>query len=261
MQLSGLNIYPVKSSAGRSISESRVTSRGLACDREWMVTDEEGAFLTGRDYPALVRVNATPTIMGLTLDAPDMPSLLVNRAVFNTLRPTAVWGSRFEAYGGDKQADQWFSDLLGIRTKLLHTGGVSRRKLRADPSVKFGFADGYPLLLLSKASLAELNQRLSKPVTERNFRPNLVIDGEAPFAEDSWKRIRIGEVEFELMKACERCVFTTVDPDTGEKDASLEPLRTLGTYRRTAAGVLFGQNLVARGAGILRVGDGVEVLA
>lgn len=260
MQLTGLSIYPVKSTSAITLPAARVTSRGLACDREWMVTDPAGGFLTGRDYPALVRVRATPTIDGLHLQAPGQPALAVRRVVFNQIRATGVWSSRFEAFGGDKAADAWFSELLGREARLLHIGAASRRRLRADPSVTFGFADGYPLLLLSQASLGDLNSRLDRPVSERNFRPNLVIDGEVPFAEDGWKEIRIGDVRFELMKPCERCVFTTIDPDSGEADPGREPLRTLGSYRRTPAGVLFGQNLVARGDGIVRVGDPVRVV-
>lgn len=260
MRLTGLSIYPVKSTAAISLPASRVTSRGLACDREWMLTDPSGGFLTGRDYPALVRVRATPTIEGLHLEAPGRPALAVRRVSFNQIRPTGVWSSRFEAFGGDTAADAWFSELLGLEARLLYIGAASRRRLRADPSVTFGFADGYPLLLLSAASVADLNGRLQRPVSERNFRPNLVIDGVAPFAEDAWKEIRIGEVNFEVMKPCERCVFTTIDPDRGEADPAREPLRTLGSYRRTPAGVLFGQNLVARGDGILRVGDPVRVV-
>jgi uncharacterized protein YcbX len=260
MRLTGLWVYPVKSSAGQAIGSSRVTSRGLAGDRQWMVTDASGRFLTGREHPVLVRVRAVHTIDGLILEAPGLPQLQVRRAMFNTLRLTGVWSSRFEAYRGDLAADAWFSELLGIKAELLHIGGVSRRKLRADPSVRFGFADGYPVLLLNRASLDDLNDRLALPVTERNFRPNLVIDGAPAFAEDGWKRIRIGEVLFELMKPCERCVFTTVDPDTATLHPAQEPLRTLGSYRRTPAGVLFGQNLVARTEGILRLGDPVTLL-
>ena len=94
----------------------------------------------------------------------------------------------------------------------------------------------------------------------RNFRPNMVVNGNDAFAEDQWKRIRIGDVEFEHMKPCDRCVFTTIDPDTALPSADMQPLRTLGTYRRTEAGVMFGQNLVARGTGVIRVGDRVEVV-
>jgi len=260
MRLTGLWVYPVKSSAGQAIDRSRITSRGLAGDRQWMVTDSSGRFLTGREYPQLVRMQAVNTIEGLTLDAPGMPQLQIRRAVFNTLRFTGVWSSRFEAYCGDKAADAWMSKLLGIKAELLHIGNESRRTLRTDPSVRFGFADGYPVLLLNRSSLDDLNGRLASPVTERNFRPNLVIEGADAFAEDGWKRIQIGEVQFELMKPCERCVFTTVDPDTAVMHPAQEPLRTLGSYRRTPAGVLFGQNLVARTPGILQLGDAVTIL-
>jgi uncharacterized protein YcbX len=134
-----------------------------------------------------------------------------------------------------------------------------------DPHSQTGdevsFADAFPLLLISRAALDGLNARLAKPVSMLRFRPNLVVEGVAAHAEDGWKRIRIGEVEFDVAKACTRCVFTTVDPMRGERDPDGEPLRTLIGYRRTADGVTFGQNLIPRSAGSVRVGDAVEVLA
>jgi uncharacterized protein YcbX len=124
------------------------------------------------------------------------------------------------------------------------------------------FADGFPLLLISEASLADLNGRLETPVSMRRFRPNLVVDGERAYAEDQWRRIRVGDVEFEGAKNCSRCVFTTIDPDTGVKDPTREPLRTLGGYRRKPqGGVYFGQNLIPRSGGAIHVGDRVEILA
>ena len=123
------------------------------------------------------------------------------------------------------------------------------------------FADGYPLLAISQAALDLLNSRLTRPVPMLRFRPNLVIAGTAPHAEDGWKRVRIGGVEFDVAKPCIRCVFTTVDFERGAFDPSGEPLRTLLTYRRTPKGVSFGQNLIPRGAGTLRVGDAFQVLA
>jgi uncharacterized protein YcbX len=123
------------------------------------------------------------------------------------------------------------------------------------------FADGFPLLLISEASLADLNSRLDAPVEMRRFRPNLVVDGNRPYAEDNWQRIRVGDVEFAGVKNCSRCVFTTIDPDSGVVHPDKEPLRTLSTYRRRPqGGVYFGQNLIPRSGGVIRVGDPVTVL-
>ena len=260
MQLTQLWCYPIKSCAGIESSSARITSAGPAFDREWMVTDASGQFLTGRAHPKLVLVSAVPTIDGLALHAPGMPAHVVRRILFNRLRQTGVWAYRFDAWWGDESADAWFSDYLGMSARLLFIGANSNRALRVDPSIRFSFADGYPFLLISEASLADLNSRLEHPVSMRNFRPNMVVNGNDAFAEDQWKRIRIGDVEFEHMKPCDRCVFTTIDPDTALPSADMQPLRTLGTYRRTEAGVMFGQNLVARGTGVIRVGDRVEVV-
>lgn len=260
MQLSQLWSYPIKSCAGLSTSRTRITPAGPALDREWMLTDAAGQFLTGRWHRKLVLVKALPTIDGLSLQAPDMPDLLVRRVLFNRLRQTGVWAYRFDAWWGDVTADQWFSHYLGLSARLLYIGAQSRRALRADPSIRFSFADGYPFLLIGEGSLTDLNSRLKEPVSMRNFRPNIVVSGADAFAEDGWKRIRIGTVEFEHMKPCDRCVFTTINPDTAQPADDMQPLRTLGTYRRTAGGVMFGQNLVARGSGVIRVGDRVEVV-
>jgi hypothetical protein len=131
----------------------------------------------------------------------------------------------------------------------------------AAPEDRVGFADGFPLLLLSRASLEELNRQLPRAVRMENFRPNLVVEGCAPFAEDTWKRLRVGSVELEVVKPCARCVFTTVDPLTGQKAADGEPLRTLTRVRRIQGKAMFGQNVVVRRPGMLQVGDAVEVLA
>ncbi len=130
----------------------------------------------------------------------------------------------------------------------------------AGPGERVGFADGFPLLLVSRASLEELNRRLPRPVTMEHFRPNLVLEGCEPFAEDSWKRLRVGGVELELVKPCARCVFTTVDPLTGVKARDGEPLRTLTRFRRRDGKVLFAQNALVRRSGTLQVGDPVELL-
>ena len=260
MQLTQLWNYPVKSCAGIERSSARITSAGPAYDREWMVTDDSGQFVTGRTHPELLLARAIPTIDGLSLHAPGMPELVVRRVLFNRLRCTGVWGYRFDAWWGDSAADEWFSQYLGVAARLLYIGATSHRVLRADSTIRFSFADGYPYLLIGSASLADLNGRLERPVSMRNFRPNMVVDGAEAFAEDQWKRIRVGDVMFEHMKPCDRCVFTTIDPDTAQPSADMQPLRTLGTYRRTPGGVMFGQNLVARGTGVIRVGDQVEVI-
>ena len=122
------------------------------------------------------------------------------------------------------------------------------------------FPDGFPLLLIGQASLDDLSARVGRPLEMLRFRPNLVVEGSAPYAEDEWKRIRIGDLEFEVAKGCSRCILTTIDPGTGVRNADREPLTTLKTYRERNGEVYFGQNLLPRGTGELRVGMSVEVL-
>lgn len=264
MQLSNLYLYPIKSSAPLEVRTAAVEPRGIRDDRRWMVVDAEGRFLSGRQLPRLTLVRAGPNPDGLSLDAPGMPPLQVPFPQTGTSVPVSVWKSDVAARPAGAQADAWLSEFLQQPVRLVHMdAGVVRpmTDLHSQPGDEVSFADAFPLLLISQAALDGLNARLAKPVSMLRFRPNLVVDGVPAHAEDGWKRIRIGGVEFDVAKACTRCVFTTVDPARGERDPDGEPLRTLIGYRRTADGVTFGQNLIPRSLGTVRVGDAVEVLA
>lgn len=260
MQLTQLYRYPVKSCAGLPLSESPAGLMGLAGDRLWMIADRNGKFITGRQLPQMVLIRPTPLTDGLQLDAPDMEPLRVNCGEFRQPLHSTVWGYEFPAWAGPTEADDWLSFFLGIDCRLVYIGDQSARLLRSDPTKPLGFADGYQYMLIGEASLAELNRRLPQAVEMLQFRPNLVVAGGDAFAEDEWQAIRIGEVEFDVVKPCERCIFTTVDPQTGQFDAAKQPLATLNQFRSFPMGTLFGQNLVARNAGHLRLGDTVEVL-
>jgi uncharacterized protein len=239
---------------------------GIEHDRRWMAVRPDGTFLTGREVPSLVRVRAVPVPAGLGLSAPGMPGLEVHTPPADAPRlDITIWNDTCSAARAQAQADQWLSDYLGQPAVLVYVDAQMERPV--DPRYaasedRVGFADGFPLLLLSETSLAALNQRLPHPVSMARFRPNLVVDGCEPFAEDGWKRLRIGSVELAVVKPCARCVFTTVDPETGRRDPAGEPLRTLATFRRFGAKgqVMFGQNVVVRRPGTVRVGDPVEVL-
>lgn len=265
MQVTELNIYPVKSTRRIALNESEVLPRGLPWDRRWMLVDASGKFITGRQHPGLATVQTEIGDNVLHIHAAGHDSLslpLVPRE--RRVVEVTVWKDSVDALLAGSEADAWFSDFLGLDCRLVQmtddiSRGVNPDYGRAGDQVSF--ADGFPLLVISEASLTDLNSRLDQPVEMRRFRPNLVIDGERPYAEDDWRRIRVGEVEFEGVKNCSRCVFTTIDPDTGEKSPDMEPLRTLSSYRRRPeGGVYFGQNLIPRGAGVIRVGDSVTVL-
>lgn len=261
--LSAIHIFPIKSCAAWVRDEAVVEARGLAGDRRWMVTDVNGKFLTARQHPRLTLVRARADGGALALSAPDMPPLRLTPPASAARVETTVWKSLVRAQVADAEADGWISAFLGLPARFVHMDADCVRTVDADygrPGDEVSFADGYPLLLISQAALDALNAKLAQPVPMLRFRPSLVVAGTAPHAEDEWKRIRIGAIEFDLVKACTRCVFTTVDYERGEFDPAGEPLRTLTTYRRTPKGVTFGQNLIPRGRGRLRVGDAVEVL-
>lgn len=260
MQLSQLFIHPLKSSRGIDSTEAIVTQRGLVHDREWLLASPNGQFITGREEPSLVRLDVTPQAEGAEFRAPDRTTLTVRHASFATPLDTTVWKDQFIAWHGDTAADAWFSDYLGRPCRLLWLGEHSARPQKAGRPGTLSFADGYPFMLINRASLNELNSQLAEPVTTRHFRSNLVVDGDFPWQEDEWKRIKIGEVEFELTKPCTRCLFTTVDPDTGVPSSNHEPMQTLIRMRQLPAGICFGVNLVALNEGMIRVGDPVEVL-
>ena len=258
--LPALYRYPVKSTRGQRLDASPVSPLGLPFDRMWMVADPAGRFVTGREYPGLVLIDAVPSALGLTLSAPGRTPLFVPSSAFTEPCQTSVWGDRFAAWEGSAEAADWISAYIGARLKLLWTGAETARRVKVDDSVPLSFADGYPLLIIGQASLDDLSARVGRPLAMERFRPNLVVSGAAPFAEDGWKRIRIGTATFRIAKPCERCVFTTVDPETGRKALDQEPLRTLAKYRKTPDGVIFGQNVIAEGSTGLQCGMRVDVL-
>lgn len=260
MQLSELYHYPLKSCAPRALKDADVGPMGLPHDRHWMLARPDGEFITARDWPRLVLVTLTPTATGFEAEAPDMPVLVVDNRELGVSQPTEVWSDAFPAWRGNAQADRWFSEFLGTECILLYIGQETARH-QPRFGVPLSFADGYPLLLIGDGALADLNGRLAQPVSMRRFRPNLVVSDVPPFEEDYWKTVRIGEAEFDVVKPCARCIFTTVDPETGEKHPDGEPLSTLAGYRNQPEwGVTFGQNLIVTKPGRIRVGDEVEVL-
>ncbi|GAB7129510.1 MOSC domain-containing protein [Silvimonas sp. JCM 19000] len=257
--LDALYYYPIKSIAGITLDETSISPLGLPHDRAWMVSDLDGRLVTGREHPELVQVHAEVGVGTLTLRAPGLPELVVDLAQFEQAHPASVWKDNFSAWAGAAAADDWFSQYLGRPVRLLATNDTQRR-VRSAPDVPLSFADGYPLLLIGEASRRELSDWVGRDLAMARFRPNLVINDAPAFAEDGWKRIRIGDVILRIAKPCGRCVFTTVDPVTAQKSADQEPLRTLAKRRKGPEGAEFGQNVIAETSGVLRVGMPVEIL-
>lgn len=265
MRVSSLYVYPIKSSAPLPLSRAAVEPRGLRDDRRWMVVDGDGNFVTGRQIAGLTRIHAEPTATGLRLSAPGAaPIDVATPAPEHASRiEVQVWKDRVAALAVDPAADRWLSERLQTPVRLMFMDAGAVRPVASGfgrDGDQVSFADGFPLLLISQGSLDGLNARLAQPVSMLRFRPNVVVDGCAAHAEDRWRRLRMGDIEFDVAKACRRCVFTTVEPERGERDPSGEPLRTLVEYRRREDGVYFGQLLIPRGSGTIETGAPVVVL-
>jgi hypothetical protein len=261
--VAGLFVYPVKSCGGIEVDRIEVDDFGFRHDRRWMIVDGGGRFLTQRTVPLLATIHAGFSDGRLSLRSAGWKDLDLEAfpADANT-EPVIVWRDTVDALPVSEEADAWLSSVLGLRVRLVWMPAASVRPAKRDPagiSPRISFADAYPFLVLSRESLDAMNERLVKPLPMNRFRPNIVVAGVGPFAEDEWVRFRIGAVEFHVAGPCARCATTTVDQTTGAK--GVEPLRTLATFRRQGNEVMFGQNAVHRGRGEVRVGMPVEVLA
>ncbi|WP_273824097.1 MOSC domain-containing protein [Pseudomonas asplenii] len=266
LRLSALYRYPLKSAKGEHLSHASLDELGLAGDRRWMLVDEaSGRFLTQRAVSGMSQLSALWSAAGgLTLSAPGHAPLEVALpAADEQLRGVTIWNDTLRVPDAGDEAAAWLSGFIGKPVRLVH---VPQQRARSTESGygrdddRVAFADGFPLLLIGQASLEDLSRRVGRPLEMLRFRPNLVIEGSEAFAEDQWKRIRIGEIEFRLVKPCSRCILTTIDPQSGERSADREPLTTLKTYREKDGNVFFGQNLVNDGVGRLEVGMPVTIL-
>lgn len=262
--LSRLFIHPVKSMRGIGLTHALADISGLAFDRVFMVTQPDGTFITARQYPQMVRFTPSPLTDGLHLTAPDGSSAVIRFADFAPdAAPTEVWGNHFTALIAPDEINRWLSGFFSREVQLRWVGPELTRRVKHHDDVPLSFADGFPYLLANEASLRDVQNRCPASVKMEQFRPNLVVTGAQPWEEDSWKVVRIGEVVFDVVKPCSRCVFTTVSPERGQKHPSGEPLATLQRFRTAQDNgtVDFGQNLIARNSGVIRVGDEVAVLA
>lgn len=266
MFLSALYRYPVKSGQAQSLEASAVDVLGLQGDRRWMVVEQDnGRFLTQRAWPRLGQLKASYAVDGqLLLETSGQAPLTVPvPPADEALRGVTIWRDTLRVPDAGDAAAAWLSELLGKPVRLVHCPEQRARYLPNGygfNSDRAAFPDGFPLLLIGQGSLDELNRRIGRPMEMLRFRPNLVVSGAEPFAEDGWKRIRIGGLVFRVLKPSVRCILTTLDPATGERSADREPLTTLKTFREREGDVLFGQNLAVDGSGELRMGMAVEVL-
>jgi len=265
MYISSLHHYPVKSMRGIALSEAAFGVRGIAHDREFLVVDAADVFITQRGHARMALFAAEVAGGTLTLRGPERASLSLPVVQDGARRPVQIWRDTVMAVDQGDAAAAWLSAGLEMPVRLVRMADDFARTLdpvyAKRPTDQTGFADGYPALVVSEASLDALNARLiaraSAPLPMNRFRPNIVVGGAAPFAEDGWKRIRIGGMIFDLVKPCARCEVTTTDQDTAEK--GLEPLATLATFRKVNGKVMFGMNAIHAGPGVVQVGDEVVV--
>lgn len=259
-RISRIFVYPIKSCRGIEVSEAELTWRGLANDRRYMLVDAAGRFLTQRRHPRMALIETDFAPRGLTVTAPGREPLslpLGPEAAAGETCSVRIWADTVEATLAHADVNIWFSEFLGFACGLVYLADHQHRPVpnqAAQFDDEVGFADGAPLLLLSDASLEGLNRRLEVPVEVERFRPNLVVGADTPHAEDDWRSIRIGAARLDVAWSCSRCVLTTIDPATGEKDPGGDPLTTLQSYRRRDGKVYFGQNLIPRALGTIHVG-------
>ena len=270
MTLHEINRYPVKSCRGQSLPRAVVEPWGLAGDRRWQVVYDDGLCVTAREYPRMLLI--TPTLRpdgGLELAAPDVPALVVDVPTPGAPVPVQVHANPLTATEAAGEAGAWLSKVIGTSVRLVHLDDPTRRHPNprfAEPTDFVSFADAYPLLLTTTASLQRLNDWIAEgpradegPLPMTRFRPNVVVAGSEPFEEDGWRRVRVGAAVFRAVKGCDRCTITMTDPDTA--DRGKEPIATLARYRRFDGETWFGMNLVPDDPGAtIAVGDEVEIL-
>ena len=260
MNISAINVYPIKSLRGSALQEALVCSYGLEHDRRWMLVDPAAHMITQRECPGVAMLTPSVEAKALRVAAPGRDDIFVPHDAASWTDHEVVvdvWGHSYVGVAAVASINEALSEAIGMECQLL--------SIRADVfRVKrdVAFHDDSPILIISESSLEELNRRLAVPLPMNRFRPNIVVrDAAAPFDEDGWQRIAIGDAAFLAVKECLRCVTTTVDQATGTFSGP-EPLTTLARFRRKGEGVAFGQYYrPEQAAATIRLGDAVTVLS
>ena len=284
MKLTNLFIYPIKSCQGISLEKAYITPKGLTdyhqqeiYDRQFMLVDKKGKFLTQREYPqmATVKVEIKENKLYLSSLKNNISDFeLIPNNDNNSNIKVKIWRDQTIAIDQGDEVAKWFQEALriDIDCRLVKQSDQHIRPINPRYSTQknqpVSFADGYPLLLTNTASLDDLKLRLGAKyphkqiaVPMNRFRPNVVVETDQPFIEDTWKKVKIGKNEFAVVKPCSRCVITTTDQDTGVPNELKEPLLTLSSFRNTPQGIMFGQNMIPLNQDILNIGDTLEVIS
>jgi uncharacterized protein YcbX len=263
LRVGSLWVHPVKGARAVSIARAHVRPTGLDGDREFVVVDERGTFLSQREHPPLALLDARlldDDVLALTV--PDEPTLRLARSAHGRACEVEVWGDRVEAVDLGDDVSRLLSRWLGRPARLARMARVDARPV--DPrygsdSDHVSFADGFPVLVATAAAVRLVSDALERPIDATTFRPNLVVEGAEAFEEDTWSTIVVGDVRLELVKPCARCAVVDVDPTSGARRGDV--LTALAALRKSGRKVFFGQNAVVRGTGTIAVGDLVRVLA
>ncbi len=259
MKLTQINIYPIKSLGGISLSSAYAEMRGLKYDRRWMLINSNNDFMTQRQYPqmALLQTSIDKDFLKVHHKKESVAPLNIPLKHYSKEEiEVPIWDDFCIAQTSSKEIDDWFSATLNVICRLVYMPETTQRRVdpKYSPQEKIvSFADAYPFLIIGEKSLEDLNSRLAIPVLMNRFRPNFVFDGGTAFIEDTFNYFKIGSIKFQAVKPCARCVVTTVNQFTGEKGT--EPLTTLSTFRKFNNKVMFGQNVIGHEEGTITVGD------
>lgn len=260
IKIKSIHIYPIKSLKGIELSSSEVERRGLKYDRRWMLVDEQGRFISQRENHqlALLKTSINQDILTVTdLTGSQDPLTYEMSEPDSEPIEVSIWDDQCLAKPLDQEVNEWFSRFMGKSVRLVYMHDESNRP--ADPryaiskSDQVSFADGYPILILSQASLDLLSEKVGETIPANRFRPNILIDGLEAHAEDELRKVSINQVQLAGVKPCARCVMITIDQQTGEKGK--EPMKTLNTYRKKGNKILFGYNFIPTELGEISVGD------
>ena len=254
MRISSLHVYPVKGLRGISVSSAKVEVEGLQFDRRWMIVDEDRRFLSQRELPAMARIDCEISDELLHMSTPEFGTCSFPVGMRGEKGEATVWSSLCEVEYLGELVDVWISEVLERPVRLVRlTGDRVRQREDTEADFTVSFADGYPILVVGTASLQSLNQRLDDPIPMNRFRPNIVIESNEPFVEETWKLASGDEVELSFVRRCGRCLVITTDQETGQR--SPEPLQALASYRLFDQKATFGMNVIPTRPGTLRVGE------
>ncbi|MES2798190.1 MAG: MOSC N-terminal beta barrel domain-containing protein [Bacteroidota bacterium] len=272
--LSEIWIYPVKSLGGISLNEAEVTERGLQYDRRWLIVDEQNRFLTQRTFPQMVFMGISLIIENNQLKSITFTDKTAKFDNYNLLNPerknvesnkvmVQIWDDQVEAFEIKDGINDWLSNALGIKCRLVYMPNSTKRKVDSNYAISgdeiTSFSDAYPYLIIGNEALKLLNSKLEKSISMDRFRPNFVFEGGLAHEEDNWFNFQIGEAEFTGVKNCARCVIPTINHKTAL--FGKEPLKTLSSYRFKNNKILFGQNLLVNKIGKVKLGDSILILS